>query len=70
MKTDHLAHLYDQLTPRERVPLIMAAYVRGDLAEQKWLSASALPRRPGFVPAAARRRRLLVPLSSRAVRCW
>ena len=41
MKTDHLAHLYDQLTPRERVPLIMAAYVRGDLAEQKWLSASA-----------------------------
>jgi hypothetical protein len=41
MKTDHLAQLYDQLTPRERVPLIMAAHLRGDPAEQKRLSASA-----------------------------
>jgi hypothetical protein len=41
MNTDHLARLYDQLTPRERVPLIMAAHVRGDPAEQKRLSASA-----------------------------
>ena len=41
MNSQPLSRLYDQLTPRERVPLIMAAYVRGDPAEQKWLSASA-----------------------------
>jgi hypothetical protein len=41
MNTKHLAKLYDQLTPHERVPLIMAAGARGDQAEQKRLSASA-----------------------------
>jgi hypothetical protein len=41
VKTDHLARLYDQLTPRERLPLIMAAHLRGDTAEQKRLAASA-----------------------------
>ena len=41
MNTKHLAKLYDQLTPHERVPLIMAAGARGDQAEQKHLTASA-----------------------------
>src|SRR5712692_2605299 len=41
MNTNHLAKLYDTLTARERVPLIIAAGARGDQAEQKRLSASA-----------------------------
>jgi hypothetical protein len=41
MNTKYLAKLYDQLTPRERLPLIMAAGARGDEAEQKRLCASA-----------------------------
>jgi hypothetical protein len=41
MNTKHLAKLYDQLTPHERVPLIMAAGARSDQAEQKHLTASA-----------------------------
>ena len=41
MNLDHLTKLYDQLTPRERLPLIIAAGVRGDKAEQERLSASA-----------------------------
>ena len=41
MKLHHLAELYDQLTPRERVPLIVAAGARGDQAEQKRLIDSA-----------------------------
>jgi hypothetical protein len=41
MNTKYLAKLYDQLTPRERLQLIMAAGARGDQAEQKHLSASA-----------------------------
>jgi hypothetical protein len=41
MNTNELAKLYDQLTPRERVPLIMAAGARGDQVEHKRLSASA-----------------------------
>jgi hypothetical protein len=41
MNTKYLAKLYDQLTPRERLPLIMAAGARSDEAEQKRLCASA-----------------------------
>jgi hypothetical protein len=41
MNTNELAKLYDQLTPRERVPLILAAAARGDEAEHKRLSTSA-----------------------------
>jgi len=41
MNTHSLAKLYDQLTARERLPLIIAAGARGDDAEQKRLSASA-----------------------------
>jgi hypothetical protein len=41
MNTKNLAKLYHQLTPRERLPLIMAAGARGDRAEHKRLSASA-----------------------------
>jgi hypothetical protein len=41
MKFDHLTKLYDKLTPRERLPLIIAAGARGDQAEHKRLSASA-----------------------------
>ena len=41
MNTKYLAKFYDQLTPHERVPLIMAAGARGDQAEHKRLSASA-----------------------------
>jgi hypothetical protein len=41
MNLDHLTKLYDQLTPRERLPLIIAAGVRGDQAEQARLGASA-----------------------------
>jgi len=41
MTTDSLAGLYDQLTPRERVPLIFAAAGRGDEVEQERLVGSA-----------------------------
>jgi hypothetical protein len=41
MNTDHLAKLYDALTARERLPLIIAAAARDDEAEQKRLSVSA-----------------------------
>jgi len=41
MNCDNLTKLYDQLTPHERLPLIIAAGVRGDQAEQQRLSASA-----------------------------
>jgi hypothetical protein len=41
MNTNDLAKVYDQLTPRERLPLIIAAGARGDQVEQKRLSASA-----------------------------
>jgi hypothetical protein len=41
MNTDALARLYDRLTPRERLPLIMAAEERGDDAEADRLSRSA-----------------------------
>jgi len=41
MNTMPLAKLYSQLTPRERLPLIIAAGARGDEVEQKRLRASA-----------------------------
>ena len=34
MNTNGLAKLYDRLTPKERLPLILAASARGDEAEQ------------------------------------
>jgi hypothetical protein len=39
--TDNLAKLYDRLTPRERLPLLIAAGARGDETERKRLIASA-----------------------------
>jgi hypothetical protein len=41
MTTDCLAKLYDRLTPRERLPLIVAASARGDERERARLLASA-----------------------------
>jgi hypothetical protein len=41
MKTDCLAKLYDRLTPRERLPLIVAASARGDEPDRARLVASA-----------------------------
>ena len=55
MNTHRLRQLYDQLTPRERLPLIMAAHLRGDAADQKRLSASAplkTLRVPNYYPLA------------------
>jgi hypothetical protein len=55
MNTHRLGQLYDQLTPRERLPLIMAAHLRGDAADQKRLSASAplkTLRVPNYYPLA------------------
>jgi hypothetical protein len=45
MNTHKLATLYDQLTPRERLPLLIAAGVRGDLAERERLISSAPKKR-------------------------
>jgi len=41
MKVDGLARLYDRLTPRERLPLIVAAAARGDEADRARLLAAA-----------------------------
>jgi hypothetical protein len=41
MNTNGLAKLYGHLTPRERLPLIMAAHARGDEAERDRLVRSA-----------------------------
>ena len=41
MNLNHLAKLYDTLTPKERLPLIIAAGARGDSAEQHRLGTSA-----------------------------
>lgn len=41
MNTKSLARQYDQLTPWERVPLILAAYRRGDEAEGERLARAA-----------------------------
>jgi hypothetical protein len=55
MTTHSLDRLYEHLTPRERLPLIMAAHVRGDVAERKRLVASARTRTyevPDYFPLA------------------
>ena len=55
MSTPSLDRLYERLTPRERLPLIMAAHVRGDVAERKRLVASARTRTyevPDYFPLA------------------
>jgi hypothetical protein len=49
MNIRHLTNLYDRLTPRERLPLVLAAGARGDEAEQERLSGSA-PRARFEVP--------------------
>jgi hypothetical protein len=49
MNTNGLAKLYDKLTPRERLPLIVAAVDRGDDAEADRLARSA-PRRHCGLP--------------------
>ena len=41
MNTNRFDQLYNQLTPRERLPMIMAAHLRGDAAEQNRLVSSA-----------------------------
>jgi hypothetical protein len=41
MNTNGLAKLYDRLTPKERLPLILAASARGDQTEQDRLAHSA-----------------------------
>jgi hypothetical protein len=41
MNTNGLARQYDKLTPRERLPLILAASARGDEQERDRLGASA-----------------------------
>jgi len=41
VNTDGLAKLYGRLTPRERLPLIVAAAARGDEQEQQRLARSA-----------------------------
>ncbi len=43
MNTGVLARYYEQLTPRERVPLVMAAHQRGDEREYERLISSARP---------------------------
>jgi len=49
MNTDHLASMYGRLSPRERLPLIIAAGARGDSLEQKRLVESA-PKQTFQVP--------------------
>jgi hypothetical protein len=49
MNTNGLAKLYDRLTPKERLPLIMEAWAREDEAERNRLSLSA-PRRSFRLP--------------------
>jgi hypothetical protein len=41
MNTQGLTKMYDQLTPRERLPLIVAASVRADTVERARLVDSA-----------------------------
>jgi hypothetical protein len=55
MQTHSLERLYDRLTPRERLPLIMAAHIRGDAAERNRLVESARIRTfqvPDYYPLA------------------
>jgi hypothetical protein len=41
VNTKSLARLYDRMTPRERLPLLLAALHRGDDAEAQRLACSA-----------------------------
>jgi hypothetical protein len=55
MNSYRLDRVYDQLIPRERLPLIMAANLRGDAAEQNRLTSSARMRSfqmPDYFPLA------------------
>src|SRR5262249_57292800 len=55
MNTKSLTQLYDQLTPFERLPLIVAAGARGDSAEQHRLAAASplkSYREPDYYPLA------------------
>jgi hypothetical protein len=55
MQTHPLDRFYDRLTPRERLPMIMAAHVRGDAAERNRLVSSAPTRTlqvPDYYPLA------------------
>ena len=55
MNTYRFDGLYDQLTPRERLPLIMAAHLRGDAAERNRLVSRARIRSlqvPDYYPLA------------------
>lgn len=55
MNTNRFDRLYNQLTPRERLPMIMAAHLRGDAAEQNRLMSSARMRAlqvPDYYPLA------------------
>ena len=55
MNTRPLVHRYQHLTPRERLPLLLAAATRGDAVEESWLKVSA-PKHtfdiPDYVPQA------------------
>ena len=77
MNTDCLAKLYDQLTPRERLPLIVAATARGDEADRARLVASAPTntfRVPDYYGLAEGLRTLalyhLAGMLDLAARCW
>ena len=77
MNTDCLAKLYDQLTPRERLPLIVAATARGDEADRARLVASAptsLFRLPDYFGLAEGLRTLalfhVAEMLDLAARCW
>ena len=50
MNTNGLARLYDRLTPRERLPLIMAASARGDEMERERLVLCPVGYPDAFVP--------------------
>jgi len=43
MNTNRLAQMYDRLTAKERLPLVLNAEKRGDTAEKKRLANSAPP---------------------------
>jgi len=77
MKADGLAKLYDRLTPRERLPLIVAATARGDEADRARLLASApasLFRLPDYFGLAEGLRTLalfhVAEMLDLAARCW
>jgi hypothetical protein len=77
MNTDCLARLYDRLTPRERLALIVAASARGDEADRARLLASAptgLFRVPDYYGLAEGLRTLalfhVAEMLDLAARCW